>query len=262
MNVIGFVDRVQAARIRGAISTRDRFTQATTWESFSRYLESAEGPVVLNPHIGAGSQGGHRAPPAWLDQRLSATPYVVYVAQRDLRSVMPYVRGAVDILLTDFTDSPSDIRDALRRTMCGSSEIILQRVLDALGDVHPAARVALARLADTAHLAVRVKDLADPNTIAERTLYRAVTNAGFEGVAVIVRVMRAAHAFDLMRFRGHTLEEAARALGYSAARQLSTHLREITRVPIKDLKAMTRSRFLELALGALFRRDGGQAASS
>lgn len=92
--------------------------------------------------------------------------------------------------------------------------------------------------------------------VAERTLYRAVSEAGLAPVAVIVRVARAARAFDLMRQHRFSLEDAARALGYSSARQLSGHLRDITGLPSATTSAsLSQGEFLEAALRRLLRRS-------
>lgn len=256
MEAIGLVDQAQAARIRQVLSVNDRFMRVTAWDSLVPYLGRGDAAVILNPRVANPCLERDRSEQARFAQRLSATPFVLYVSLRDLRLAMPYVRGgAVDILVKDHTDSPSEIRDALRSGRSSSSEILLRHVIEAIGDSHPSVRAVFEELCRRPQGAMNAKDLISGTTVAERTLYRTVTRAGLAPVGVIVRVMRAANAFDLMRFHGYSLERAAHAVGYSSARQLSGHIRSITGRRSASAKTLTQGQFVETALRVLGRHD-------
>lgn len=167
----------------------------------------------------------------------------------------------LDVLLKGHTDSPDEVRDAFRSTGYSSSDLLLRHVGAILGVRHAGVSAVFAELAGIAYGAPRAKALAHGADIAVRTLYRAVTEAGLAPVAVMIRVIRAANAFDLIRFRGFTLERAAHALGYSSPRQLSGHLRGITGRSASSTKSVPRSRFLEAALDVLIRRETNRSSN-
>ena len=254
METIGLVDSAQAARMRQALSVNERFTHVTAWSSLVQHLANGDASVIVNPRVASPNLDADRSEQACFVRRLASTPFVLYVSLRDLRLVVPYIRaGDVDILLTNYTDSPAEIRDALRSARTSSGELLLRHVIDAIGDSHPSVRAVFEELCHCPR--VSTKELRYGTSVAERTLYRTITRAGLAPIGVIVRVMRAANAFDLMRFHGYSLERAANAVGYSSTRQLSGYFRSITGRTSASVKALTQGQFLERALRMVIRRE-------
>lgn len=256
MRVIGLIDPAQASRVRNVLRNEDQLIQVTTCNSLMQSLRNVD-CVVLNTRVDSRPRENEPTPPSRTVQSLVHVPLVVYVAPGDLRESMAFVKSATDVLLKNHTDSPAEIRAALEACRCSSSRLVLRHVCDVLSEngSGDAATSAFAGLSQIENLALTTKTVTRGATIAERTLYRALTEAGLVPVAVIVRVIRAAHAFDLMRFQGYTLERAARALRYSSGRQLSGHIRGITGLPTASTKSISRSDFVEAARWALVRRD-------
>lgn len=256
MEVIALVEHVQAGRLREALLPGDAITRVSTWDSLFRHLTTSDdGAAVLNPPV-AESGGLDSSARLSAVARLRTTPFVVYVKLTDLRSVMPFIRGgAADVILEDHTDSRKEIQDALCGARGTSGELILRHVLAPLADSHSEVIALIAEVFRSPNAVANAAALTRSSTISERTLYRAVADGGLAPLGVIVRVARAARAFDLMRQHRFTLERAAHALEYSSARQLSRHLRDITGLPSMSASASLPQRwFVEAALRQLFRR--------
>jgi len=253
MQIVALVGPRQATRIQQALSPRDTFTRVTRWHSLFHHLaRSDSSAVVLNPRAADfdGSKSNGSLTPI---SRLRRVPFVVYVNPRDLRSAMAFVRaGAVDILLEDQTDSRGEIQAALRSTQDSSSELILRHVLDALSDKHAKVAELLAEFFRSSGSPATVAALAQRTTLSERSLYRAVSDAGLAPLGVIVRSARAARAFDLMRKHNTPLERAAHTLGYSSARRLSNHLRQLSGLPsVIECASLSQHEFVSAVLREL-----------
>jgi AraC-like DNA-binding protein len=255
MQVVALVGALQAARITRALSPTDRFIHVKGWDSLFHHLTNSDGSaVVLNPHFADCAGRDSYSRPTAVD-RLRIVPFVVYVRPADLRSAMAFVRGgAIDVILEGHTDSCIEIQAALRSTQTSSGELILHHVIDALSHKHAKAAVLFTSLFRSPGRVANAAALTHGTIVSTRTLYRAVTDAGLAPVGVIVKAARAARAFDLIRHRRLSLEGVAHELGYSSARRLSSHLRQITGLPsVAECASLPQNQFVSAVLRELFR---------
>jgi AraC-like DNA-binding protein len=260
MHVITMLGRLQAIRVRQALSPSDAFTEVSGWQSLLRVLRADhDGVFVLNPLVADPRASDAGARPV-LAGPLRAIPFILYVKPTDVRRVLRFIRGgATDILLEGVADTRAEIQQALRSAQVSSTDMVLRHVTRALADKHPDVAALLTELFRSPGTVASAAALTRRAAVSERTLYRVPGDAGLAPVGAVVRAARVLRAFDLVRHRQYTLERAAHAVGLSSARQLSNQLRVITGLPAgAATESLSQDRLVKAVLRDLFRHGDAE----
>ena len=182
--------------------------------------------VVVDPS----SVGAARLPELGeLVARYPTLPFVAYttLAASALRPLVELSkRGVEQVVLFRYDDETRRFRDLLERQ---SASVLTETMLDLLAPrlsrTTPPLVRAVERLFRQPHGFFTVGDLARAAGMTVRTVYRQCETAGLASPRLLVIGARLLRAYQFMRDPGHSIEDVAAKLGYSAPRIFTRHAR-------------------------------------
>lgn len=219
----------------------DRFD----WESVGTWPEAMDviraKPVdmaVVDPLLGGGSPRSHGI--ERLRQFFPSLPLLVYTELTPATASVLLELGRAGIrrvVVHRFEDAPSALRHALLAELeLSASQQVMQELSDILRDLPAVLRQALEAMLHAPGDGPSVTALAERAQLTRRTCERWFTKVGLPSPRTVMVLTRLLYAHRLLLDPGYTVEDVALKLGYSKAKTLQMHLRDVFGLTAGELR--------------------------
>ena len=166
-----------------------------------------------------------------LRQMFPSLSLLIYTALTPETAELLLALGRVGIrraIFSRFDDSPSSLRKALQSE---AEHTVFSKVARSLADVFEVLpdqlRAALESTLSSPMEAPTVTLMAERAQLGRRTCERLFARSGLPSPRTVLIVARLLYAHRLLLDPGHTVDDVATKIGYSQARTMQSHLREV-----------------------------------
>lgn len=238
MEVLALLPPPLLSHLRIVLGTQHSLAAVESLPALAEAIrQRAADVVVVDPaSVGASSM----AELGDLIARHPTLPFLAYTALSPtaLRPVVELSkRGLQHVVLHRYEDEPRKFRDLLERQSASAlTETMLDLLAPRLVNAPPALVRAVERLFRQPHGFYTVGDLARAAGTTVRTVYRQCETAGLASPRLLVVGARLLRAYQFMRDPGHSIEDVAAKLGYSAPRMFTRHARLALGTTPRDLR--------------------------
>lgn len=201
-----------------------------------------------------------------LRQMFPSLSLLIYTALTPETAELLLALGRVGIrraIFSRFDDAPSSLRQALHSE---AEHTVFRKVArslaDLLGALPDQLRIALESTLASPMEAPTVSLMAQRARLGRRTCERLFARSGLPSPRMVLIVARLLYAHRLLLDPGLTVEDVATKLGYSRARTMQAHLREVFGLTAGEMRlSLTPDDALHIVKARYFNEPLGQVAS-
>ena len=238
MLVLAAVPPIRLNTLRAGVGDICEFIPVTHWAEVVETIRHRPVEIaVVDPLVG-GQSRAHEI--ERLRVLFPSLPLIVYTTLSPEAAGVLLALGRIGIrkvIFARFDDSPGGLRAAFREEWASTaSQQVLQALSNVLDGLPQQLRWALESALHAPADAPTVSDLAQRAQLGRRTCERWFARSGLPSPKMVLVLARLLYAHRLLLDPGYTVEDVALKLGYSKARTLQLHLKDVFGLTAGELR--------------------------